>query len=131
MSDRKNMARDENWKVETGENVPSQDPDHLCKLRSSHLGCIVFSPSSPSMRSTQHLDSTIVDLPLPSIYISPNIHTTAYLTFSPESLVLSDLLLPNLALWTSAYYSMLFQGLSRSRAIVSPPARVPYPPGVL
>ena len=79
MSDRKNMARDENWKVETGGNVTSQDPDHLCEPRSSHFGCVVFSPSSPSTRRTQHLDSTIVDLPLPSIYVSPTIHTTVYL----------------------------------------------------
>ena len=68
----------------------------------------MFSPSSPSTRRTQHLDSPIVDLPLPSTYVSPSIHTTAYLTVFLESLVLSDLLLPNLALWTSAYYPVLF-----------------------
>ena len=76
--------------------------------------------------------------PLPSIYVSPTIHTTdnvcasfMYLTFSLKSLVLSDLLLPNLAFWTSAYYPVLFQGLSRSRAIVSPSAKGPYLIGVL
>ena len=91
----------------------------------------MFSPSSPSMRSTQHLDSTIVELPLLSIYVSPTIHTTAYLTFSLESLVLSDLLLPNLAFWTSAYYPSLFQGLSRYQAIASASPKAPYLPGVL
>ena len=91
----------------------------------------MFSPSSPSTRRTQHLDFPIVDFPLPSIYVSPSIHTTAYLIFSPESLVLSDLLLPNLVLWTSAYYPVLFQGLSRSRAIISPSVQVPYLLGVL
>ena len=91
----------------------------------------MFSPSSPSTRRTQHLDFPIVDFPLPSIYVSPSIHTTAYLTASLGSLVLSDLLLPNLVLWTSAHYTMLFQGLSRSRAIVSPSAKVPYLIGVL
>ena len=91
----------------------------------------MFSPSSPSTRPTQHLDSTIVELPLLSIYVSPPIHTTAYLTVFLESLVLSDLLLPNLALWTSAYYPVLFQGLSRSRAIVSASPKAPYLLGVL
>ena len=88
-------------------------------------------PVISSTRRTQYLVSTIVKLPLHSIYVSSTIHTTAYLTFSPESLVLSDLLLPNLALWTSAYYPVLFQGLSRSRAIVFPSAKVPYLLGVL
>ena len=55
-------------------------------------------PVISSTRRTQHLDSPIVELPLPSIYVSPTIHTATYLTFSSESLVLSDLLLPNLAL---------------------------------
>ena len=41
---------------------------------SSCLGCLVFSPSSPSTHRTQHLDSPIVDLPLPSIHFSPHPH---------------------------------------------------------
>ena len=49
----------------------------------------------------------------------------------PRTLVLSDLLLPNLALWTSAYYPVFFQGLARSRAIVSTSAKVSYLLGVL
>ena len=75
----------------------------------------MFSPSSPSTHRTQRLVSPIVDLSLPLIHVSPTVHTTddacassMYLTFSLESLVLSDLLLPNLALWTSAYYPVLF-----------------------
>ena len=72
--------------------------DNSCKVR------CVLPAISPAHR-TQHLDSPIVDLPLPSIYAFPTIHTTdnvcassIYLTFSLESLVLSDLLLPNPAL---------------------------------
>ena len=130
MSDRKNMARNENWEVEMC--FCRTPTTYIRELRSAHLGCIVFSPSSPSTRRTQHLDSPIVDLPLPSIYVSPAIHTTVYITFSPESLVLSDLLLPNLALlWTFAYQPVLFQGLSGSRSIVSPSAKVPYLLGVM
>ena len=130
---RREMSFLDSGDVDRGCRLSSFFPGPRSPRRSSCLGCVVFSPSSPSSstRHTQHLDSPIVELPLLSIYVSPTIHIIAYLSFSPESLLLSDLLLPNLALWTSAYYPSLFQGLSRSRAIISASVPVPYLPGVM
>ena len=132
LSDRKNMARDENWKVQSKQvetclrRTPTTyvSPDRLIWV-CCVLPVISFNAPRSASRLPNRRPSSAFDLCLPTI------HTTAYLTFSLESPVLSDLLLPNLALWTSAYYPILFQGLSRSRAIVSPSAEVPYLLGVL